>query len=157
MCNRSINYAPTASDALIALVIDVLVWLSTAVLRCRFSKAEDRYSQRLSTVESVFGNLESNKGLNRFTLRGKSKVNAQWLIYCMVHNLEEVATQGATKALSQIIIHQTVTVIAWTNECLLFEWVEKFTWFEQVTINRAWKGLLMLEILISKCLIRQTR
>ncbi|WP_417586107.1 IS1182 family transposase [Nitrincola sp.] len=52
------------------------------------------YSQRLGTVEPVFGNLESNKGLNRFTLRGKSKVNAQWLMYCMVHNLEKIATQG---------------------------------------------------------------
>ncbi|WP_417582989.1 transposase [Nitrincola sp.] len=52
------------------------------------------YSQRLSTVELVFGNLESNKGLNRFTLRGKSKVNAQWLMCCMVHNLEKIATQG---------------------------------------------------------------
>ncbi|KAA0875930.1 transposase [Nitrincola tapanii] len=52
------------------------------------------YSQRLGTVEPVFGNLESNKGLSRFTLRGKSKVNAQWLMYCMVHNLEKIATQG---------------------------------------------------------------
>ena len=52
------------------------------------------YSQRLGTVEPVFGNLESNKGLNRFTLRGKNKVNAQWLMYCMVHNIEKIATQG---------------------------------------------------------------
>ncbi|WP_409523679.1 transposase [Nitrincola sp. MINF-07-Sa-05] len=35
------------------------------------------YSQRLGTVEPVFGNLECNKGLNRFTLRGRTKVNAQ--------------------------------------------------------------------------------
>jgi hypothetical protein len=35
------------------------------------------YSKRLGTVEPVFGNLESNKGLKRFTLRGKEKVNAQ--------------------------------------------------------------------------------
>ncbi|MFY0658404.1 MAG: transposase, partial [Neptunomonas phycophila] len=34
------------------------------------------YSKRLGTVEPVFGNLESNKGLKRFTLRGKEKVNA---------------------------------------------------------------------------------
>ena len=37
------------------------------------------YSKRLGTVEPVFGNLESNKGLKRFTLRGKEKVNAQWI------------------------------------------------------------------------------
>ncbi|WP_346424311.1 transposase [Neptunomonas phycophila] len=52
------------------------------------------YSKRLGTVEPVFGNLESNKGLKRFTLRGKEKVNAQWLLYCMVHNIEKIATQG---------------------------------------------------------------
>ncbi|WP_332874044.1 transposase [Amphritea pacifica] len=52
------------------------------------------YSQRLGTVEPVFGNLESNKGLKRFTLRGKEKVSAQWLMYCMVHNIEKIATQG---------------------------------------------------------------
>ncbi|RAU19599.1 hypothetical protein DN062_00505 [Nitrincola tibetensis] len=34
------------------------------------------YCQRLSTVEPVFGNLESNKGLNRFFLSGRTKVNA---------------------------------------------------------------------------------
>ena len=52
------------------------------------------YSQRLGTVEPVFGNLESNKGLKRFTLRGKAKVNAQWLMYCMVHNIEKITTRG---------------------------------------------------------------
>ena len=52
------------------------------------------YSQRLGTVEPVFGNLEFNKGLKRFTLRGESKVNAQWLMFCMVHNIEKIATQG---------------------------------------------------------------
>jgi hypothetical protein len=52
------------------------------------------YSKRLGTVEPVFGNLESNKGLKRFTLRGKEKVNAQWLMYCMVHNIEKIATPG---------------------------------------------------------------
>ena len=55
------------------------------------------YSKRLGTVEPVFGNLESNKGLKRFTLRGKEKVNAQWLLYCMVHNIEKIATQGSVR------------------------------------------------------------
>ena len=52
------------------------------------------YSDRLGTVEPVFGNLETNKGLKRFTLRGENKVNAQWMMYCMVHNIEKIATQG---------------------------------------------------------------
>ena len=49
------------------------------------------YGKRMHIVEPVFGNLRHNKGLGRFTLRGKSKVNAQWLLYCCVHNAEKWA------------------------------------------------------------------
>ncbi|MCP3701170.1 MAG: transposase, partial [Aliivibrio sp.] len=31
-----------------------------------------------------------NKGMNRFTLRGKTKVNAQWQTYCLIHNIEKL-------------------------------------------------------------------
>jgi hypothetical protein len=53
------------------------------------------YSQRLGTVEPVFGNINTNKRLNRFSLRGKTKVNAQWLMYCMVHNIEKFQHYGS--------------------------------------------------------------
>ncbi len=36
------------------------------------------YGQRLGTVEPVFANIRYNKGLNRFTLRGRHKVDTQW-------------------------------------------------------------------------------
>ncbi len=49
------------------------------------------YQQRLAIVEPVFGNICSTKGMNRFTLRGKLKVNAQWLLYSLVHNIEKIA------------------------------------------------------------------
>lgn len=52
-------------------------------------------SHRLGTVEPVFGNINTNKRLNRFSLRGKTKVNAQWLMYCMVHNIEKLQHYGA--------------------------------------------------------------
>jgi transposase len=52
------------------------------------------YSHRMSVVEPVFGNMESNKGLDEFTLRGKTKVQAQWRIYCMVHNIEKIMNYG---------------------------------------------------------------
>lgn len=48
------------------------------------------YGQRLGTVEPVFANICSTKGMNRFTLRGKPKVNGQWILYCMVHNIEKI-------------------------------------------------------------------
>ena len=52
------------------------------------------YSKRMSIVEPVFGNIRWSKGLSRFTLRGKSKVNIQWLLYCIVHNVEKVCNVG---------------------------------------------------------------
>ncbi len=42
------------------------------------------YSHRMSVVEPVFGNIGSNKGLNRFSLRGKKKVQGQWQLYCLI-------------------------------------------------------------------------
>ncbi len=53
-----------------------------------------RYGERFATVEPVFGNIRHNKRLNRFTLRGKAKVDTQWKLYCMVHNIEKLAHYG---------------------------------------------------------------
>lgn len=56
------------------------------------------YSHRMSVVEPVFGNIEANKGLNRFSLRGKTKVQGQWRLYCMVHNIEKIMNYGKIAA-----------------------------------------------------------
>ena len=53
-----------------------------------------RYGRRFATVEPVFGNLRHNKQLNRFTLRGQKKVDGQWKLYCLVHNIEKLAHHG---------------------------------------------------------------
>ena len=53
------------------------------------------YGHRMSTVEPVFANIGTNKGLNRFSLRGKSKVQGQWRLYCVVHNIEKLMNYGA--------------------------------------------------------------
>jgi transposase len=53
-----------------------------------------RYGQRMATVEPVFGNLRHNKRLDRFTLRGQAKVNTQWHLFCLVHNIEKLAHHG---------------------------------------------------------------
>ena len=49
------------------------------------------YGRRLAIVEPVFANLRSNKRLDRFTYRGLAKVSVQWLLYCLVHNIEKLA------------------------------------------------------------------
>src|SRR5690625_2890323 len=53
------------------------------------------YGHRMSTVEPVFGNIGTNKRLNRFSLRGKRKVQGQWQLYCLVQNIEKLANYGA--------------------------------------------------------------
>jgi transposase len=52
------------------------------------------YPQRMAIVEPVFANIRTHKRLDRFTLRGKIKVNIQWLLYCMVHNIGKIANYG---------------------------------------------------------------
>jgi len=49
------------------------------------------YSQRIGTVEPVFGNIRHNKRLTRLNHRRRTKVNTQWNLYCTVHNIEKLA------------------------------------------------------------------
>jgi transposase len=53
-------------------------------------KGKQIYSHRMSVVEPVFGNIGTNKKLNRFSLRGKDKVQGQWYWFCLIHNLEKL-------------------------------------------------------------------
>jgi hypothetical protein len=57
-------------------------------------EGQARYGQRFATVEPVFGNLRHNKRLDRFTLRGQKKVDTQWKLYGVVHNIEKLAHHG---------------------------------------------------------------
>jgi transposase len=58
-------------------------------------RAREIYPHRIKIAEPVFANIRTQKRLDRFTLRGKVKVNIQWLLYCMVHNIEKIANFGA--------------------------------------------------------------
>jgi transposase len=52
------------------------------------------YHHRMAIAEPVFANIRTYKAMNRFTLRGKIKVNIQWLLYCIVHNIGKLLTRG---------------------------------------------------------------
>jgi transposase len=56
------------------------------------------YTQRMAIVEPIFSNIRVQKRLDHFTLRGKVKVNIQWLLYCMVHNIEKIMNYGVAHA-----------------------------------------------------------
>jgi hypothetical protein len=57
------------------------------------------YGHRMSVVEPVFGNIGTNKGLNRFSLRGKAKVQGQWLMFSLIHNIEKIMNYGQLRVL----------------------------------------------------------
>ncbi|PLX85606.1 MAG: DDE transposase [Desulfuromonas sp.] len=52
------------------------------------------YSMRLGIVEPVFGNIRETLGLRRFSLRGRAKVNGQWNLMTMLHNIFKIHRYG---------------------------------------------------------------
>ncbi len=52
------------------------------------------YSRRIATVEPVFANIRHHKRMSRFTLRDRANVATQWQLYCLVHNIEKIATKA---------------------------------------------------------------
>jgi transposase len=54
------------------------------------------YSRRMQIIEPPFSNITYCKGMSRFTLRGEKKVDIQWKLYTIVHNIGK-----CTKALMQ--------------------------------------------------------
>lgn len=65
-------------------------------LRSKCLARKNGKARRLATIEPVFANIRSQKRLDRFTYRGKVKVNIQWMLYCMVHNIEKIMNYGLT-------------------------------------------------------------
>ncbi|RPJ64334.1 MAG: IS1182 family transposase [Acidobacteria bacterium] len=53
------------------------------------------YARRLGIVEPVFANICVHKRMNRFTLRSKLKVDVQWRLFALVHNIGKIHTFGA--------------------------------------------------------------
>jgi transposase len=72
----------------------------TARMKVKIDSAHGRglYAYRLGTVEPVFGNIRHTKGMDSFTLRGRAKVNGQFQLYCLVHNIEKLAHSGWARA-----------------------------------------------------------
>jgi transposase len=53
------------------------------------------YARRLGIVEPVFANICVQKRMHRFTLRSKLKVDVQWRLFALVHNIGKIHTLGA--------------------------------------------------------------
>ena len=53
------------------------------------------YARRLGVVEPVFANICVQKRMDRFTLRSKLKVDIQWRLFALVHNIGKIHSFGA--------------------------------------------------------------
>lgn len=51
------------------------------------------YAHRMGLIEPVFGHTQQ-RGLRRFTLRGQAKVDTQWKLFCIVHNVAKLQRYG---------------------------------------------------------------
>jgi transposase len=56
------------------------------------------YGMRLGVGEPPFAHIRHVMKLDRFTLRGKPKVNIQWNLFCIIHNLKKIHRYGAVFA-----------------------------------------------------------
>ena len=93
--SRCIRKRSTPARQVTKIVPGILHDQPTAAARMieRFDTDRGRhyYSRRMGTVEPVFANIRGNLGLDRFTLRGREKVDTQWKLFCMVHNIGKIA------------------------------------------------------------------
>ena len=48
------------------------------------------YRKRMQTIEPIWGNLKENKKIRRFNLRGKEKVNGEFMLHCISHNISKI-------------------------------------------------------------------
>src|SRR5206468_3144518 len=55
--------------------------------KLRTAVGDGIYRQRKAIIEPVFGQIKEVRGFRRFTLRGLTKVTAEWTVICLTHNL----------------------------------------------------------------------
>ncbi len=62
--------------------------------KLRTKRGRQRYALRMETVEPVFGQIKHGRGFRQFLLRGLDKVNGEWLLICLGHNLLKLYRAG---------------------------------------------------------------
>jgi transposase len=65
-------------------------------MRDRIDTARGRflYSRRMGIIEPVFGHIRDTLELDWFSLRGKIKVDIQWKLFSIVHNIRKISRFG---------------------------------------------------------------
>ncbi|MEZ5462148.1 transposase [Dokdonella sp.] len=55
------------------------------------------HAHRMGLIEPVFGHIQQ-RGLRCFTSRSQSKVDTQWKLFCIVHNVARLLVYGRVAA-----------------------------------------------------------
>lgn len=63
--------------------------------RNRTKKGQAEYARRKVIIEPVFGQIKSAMGFRNFSLRGLEKMQGEWNLVCIVHNLGKLFRSGA--------------------------------------------------------------
>lgn len=58
--------------------------------KLKSEEGKEVYQSRMYTVEPVFGQMKQNRGFREFLLRGKEKVKVEFVMMCIVHNIEKI-------------------------------------------------------------------
>lgn len=67
-------------------------------LRFQHPSAKRLYRRRSTMIEPIFGQLKTNRRLDRFLQRGLAAVNTEWNLICTAHNLAKLHTATTAPA-----------------------------------------------------------
>jgi transposase len=62
--------------------------------KVRTAQGKALYARRKVIVEPVFGQIKGARGFRQFSLRGQEKINGEWRLVCLTHNLLKIWRHG---------------------------------------------------------------
>jgi transposase len=68
--------------------------------KLRTPQGQKLYAQRKTIVEPVFGQIKGARGFRRFLLKGLRKINGEWCLVCLTHNLLKLWRYRCAHAMS---------------------------------------------------------
>jgi transposase len=101
--------------------------------------AKEMMYTRRTTVETVIGNLKSNMGYNRFRLKGLNKVNGEFKLMCIGHNLNKLYQYAQNNLWDPItgyldIVYQKIRSLRKNDKVYKVKYIRFINLNEQTTI-----------------------
>jgi transposase len=68
--------------------------------KLKTKEGQQLYARRKVIVEPVFGQIKAVRGFRRFSLRGLEKMNGEWCLVCLTHNLLKLWRYGCAPSVN---------------------------------------------------------